>query len=271
MPETLPKDNAPLTPREQEVFDMLLGGSTPKEIAYSLNVAYDTVIAHQKSMYRKLDVHNINEFLVKFRPAGGDNTALPARNNLSTEEDDCVFDHWYGLGYADTETFVTRKYEMIAGCNVKCVTITGTSSKDNYIVSGVYGRPNVPTLSAMRSMKAISFKAAGDGGDYCIKLPTLETLDGDNWLFVFPTVKDKVITVTVNVPESLVREGWNGKQAEFIQENIISLIFQPAYYGPFNLKFWDIKLHNKAFPVAVESLTPQNANNRPWPMDFLNN
>jgi len=39
-----------------------------------LNVTYDTVIAHQKNMYRKLGVHNINEFMVRFRPVG--NNAL---------------------------------------------------------------------------------------------------------------------------------------------------------------------------------------------------
>jgi len=57
----MPKDSAPLTPREQEIYNKLLGGSTPKEIAFNLNVTYDTVIAHQKSMYRKLGVHSIQE------------------------------------------------------------------------------------------------------------------------------------------------------------------------------------------------------------------
>jgi len=247
----MPKDSAPLTPREQEIFDKLLGGSTPKEIAFSLNVSYDTVIAHQKSMYRKLDVHNINEFLVKFRPVNGDIAALPAGNSMqllrgspSTEKDDVVFDHWYGLSYANTKTFVTRKYEMIAGRNVKCVTITGTSSEDNYILSGVYGRPNVATLSAMRSMKAFSFKAAGDGSRYSARLPTFETISGDHFLYYFHTIKDQIMSIKVNVPGDLIQHGWSGIKAEFIQDNIMFFQFQTVDPGPFKLKFWDIRLHN---------------------------
>jgi DNA-binding CsgD family transcriptional regulator len=63
-------DESNLTPREQEIFNMLLAGKTPKEIAYELKIAYSTVIGHQNNIYRKLDVHNIDDFLIKFRPIG---------------------------------------------------------------------------------------------------------------------------------------------------------------------------------------------------------
>jgi DNA-binding CsgD family transcriptional regulator len=55
-----------LTPREQDIFNMLLAGKAPKEIAYELKIAYNTVITHQKNIYRKLEVQNINEFFAKF-------------------------------------------------------------------------------------------------------------------------------------------------------------------------------------------------------------
>jgi len=48
---------------------MLLGGAVPKEIAYTLNISYETVLYHQKKMYRKLEVHSINELLIKYSPA----------------------------------------------------------------------------------------------------------------------------------------------------------------------------------------------------------
>jgi DNA-binding CsgD family transcriptional regulator len=55
-----------LTGREQEVLNMLLDGAVPKEIAFSLNISYDTVLTHQKSLYRKLEVHSINELIGKY-------------------------------------------------------------------------------------------------------------------------------------------------------------------------------------------------------------
>ena len=56
-----------LTRREKEIFDALLGGAVPKEIAGTLKISYETVISHQQRLYRKLNVHNINELLEKYR------------------------------------------------------------------------------------------------------------------------------------------------------------------------------------------------------------
>nr|AGS52418.1 hypothetical protein [uncultured bacterium contig00085] len=47
---------------------MLLDGKTPKEMACKLKISYHTVTMHQKGMYRKLGVQNINDFMIKFRP-----------------------------------------------------------------------------------------------------------------------------------------------------------------------------------------------------------
>jgi DNA-binding CsgD family transcriptional regulator len=58
-----------LTFREKEIFNMLIAGKKLKEIAYNLKVSYNTVLTDQKNMYRKLDVKNKDEFLLKFRPA----------------------------------------------------------------------------------------------------------------------------------------------------------------------------------------------------------
>jgi DNA-binding CsgD family transcriptional regulator len=56
-----------LTTRENEIFEMLLMGYPPKEIAYKLDVTYYTVNFHRNNIYRKLSVKNIQELLVKFR------------------------------------------------------------------------------------------------------------------------------------------------------------------------------------------------------------
>jgi len=55
-----------ITKREHEIFNLLLKGVSPKEIAYNLNISYDTVLTHQKNIYSKLGVNSINELLVKY-------------------------------------------------------------------------------------------------------------------------------------------------------------------------------------------------------------
>jgi len=55
-----------LSPRQRELFNMLLRGISPKEIAINLNIAYNTLLYHQKKLYCKLGVHNIQELMAKY-------------------------------------------------------------------------------------------------------------------------------------------------------------------------------------------------------------
>jgi len=55
-----------LSPRQQELFNMLLKGISPKDIASNLNIAYNTLLYHQKRLYCKLGVHNIQELMAKY-------------------------------------------------------------------------------------------------------------------------------------------------------------------------------------------------------------
>jgi len=71
-----------LTPREEEIFTMLLSGKAPKEIAYTLKVSYYTVNFHQKNLYRKLGIQSRAELFAQYLPKielhGG-------KNNRSTD------------------------------------------------------------------------------------------------------------------------------------------------------------------------------------------
>ena len=60
------RDCLNLTPREQEVLDMLLTKRAPKEIANILKISYDTVLFHQKKLYRKLGIQSRVELFVKY-------------------------------------------------------------------------------------------------------------------------------------------------------------------------------------------------------------
>jgi DNA-binding CsgD family transcriptional regulator len=67
-----------LTPRQQELFKMLINGIPPKEIAYNLNIAYNTLLFHQKKLYCKLGVHNIQELVAKYSPGANGEAANEA-------------------------------------------------------------------------------------------------------------------------------------------------------------------------------------------------
>jgi len=63
------KENLNLTPREQDIFTLLLKGTSPKEIAYTLKIGYETVHHHQKNLYRKLGIQSIQELFAKYGKA----------------------------------------------------------------------------------------------------------------------------------------------------------------------------------------------------------
>jgi LuxR family maltose regulon positive regulatory protein len=72
-PEVRPTEDAlvePLSPREQEVLQLIAQGKTNKEIARKLVVAPGTVKAHTASIYRKLDVTNRTEAAARARQFG---------------------------------------------------------------------------------------------------------------------------------------------------------------------------------------------------------
>jgi len=91
-------------------------------------------------------------------------------------------------------------------------------------------------------MKSLSFKVIGDGNEYNACFVTVDTIDeGDHWLYTFPTLKDEIITVTVNIPD-LIRRNWSGKGVEFIQNNFLYFQIHAVNPGPYDLKFWDIRI-----------------------------
>jgi|SRR5688572_5498704 len=64
---SLPSDNTDyfLSPREKEVLNELVNGNSHKAIADKLGITYDTVRAHIKQIYRKLQVSNISAAVSK--------------------------------------------------------------------------------------------------------------------------------------------------------------------------------------------------------------
>ena len=52
-----------MTQREQDILDLMLEGTSPKEIGYKLNISYHTVDFHRTKIYRKLGVKSFQELL----------------------------------------------------------------------------------------------------------------------------------------------------------------------------------------------------------------
>ena len=63
-----------LTPREEEILQLLSQGLLYKEIGDRLNIKLDTVGTHLKSIYRKLHVHSRTEAVMKSIPRFSDFT-----------------------------------------------------------------------------------------------------------------------------------------------------------------------------------------------------
>jgi DNA-binding NarL/FixJ family response regulator len=51
----------PITEREQEIIQLILLGTRPKEIANVLNLSYHTVATHKRNIYKKLGVNSVME------------------------------------------------------------------------------------------------------------------------------------------------------------------------------------------------------------------
>lgn len=55
-----------LTPKENEVYELLMEGYRLKEIAEILRVKFTTINEHTKSIYKKLNIHSQKELIVKY-------------------------------------------------------------------------------------------------------------------------------------------------------------------------------------------------------------
>lgn len=57
---------SPLTPREREIYQALLGGMRPPEIARTFFISIHTVRRHAQAVFRKLGVHSQIELMHRF-------------------------------------------------------------------------------------------------------------------------------------------------------------------------------------------------------------
>jgi len=236
--------NSPvLTAREQEIFDLLLTGVIPKEIAAALNISYATVLDHQKNLYRKLEVHNINGLLVKFSKTKGiqahrtDNSKAEG----AAKKRRTVFIRWNTIkDDLDSHVNYSTVIEYIEDNYFETYTISGNVSVENYSYAGVFAFPDPSTHEAMRKAKRFSFTVLGDGNTYEVKIPTTEAKTDHNYYRKVFTTENGVIA-TFNFKMDELEPSPFGKKTPFVNNSIEGFLIQTYSPGSFNLKFWNIR------------------------------
>jgi len=272
------ENNVVLTSREKNVYDLLVKGSAAKEIADNLNISYNTVLAHQKSLYRKLGVHSINELLSRYAAGIPDsvNDVQPVSVRpklklpppkilipagliaaaliiillvfLFSPEDKgtpASFLRWRVAG----DTYgsylnVTENIENIQNSFNSVVNISGWLSSHNYGYIIAVADPDPSTLEVMKKMTSFSFNVLGDGNTYEIMIQTTDSIAADENHFrkILTFNSGEITRVTVRVNE-LAQSPYFGRQVPLNIENVVGFLFAAYTPGDFNLKIWDIRIH----------------------------
>ena len=231
-----------LTKREKEIFNLLLGGTLPKEIAYSLKIKLPTVIYHQYNIYNKLGVHSINELLVKYLrepPVNSADGITPIFSSLGQLIDD-----------NGSSISVSKKLRKIKDQNCLCYSIKGKLAANGFSYAGIHCFPDLSTLEIIKKMTSFSFKVLGDGNIYEIAVNTSDTRKKggyNHYKKQFTTIKGKISTIHIKISELEQAKVFDkpifGKAVKFIQSNAELIQLHINGNGNFNLIFWDMKFH----------------------------
>jgi len=176
-----------LTPREKEILDLLLEGSLAKEIAHKLDISISTVDFHRTNIYKKLDIHNIQEVFIKYSTYGkkapcepeasqkGDIIPISDLGFFATSDADVG-------GNSSSEVFVSR--EEIDGVVINGVLNlkTNLARRENGIelYASAYTEKNV-TIQLLRQANGVRFKVKGDGKAWSVEFQTMETTQEINY------------------------------------------------------------------------------------------
>jgi Response regulator containing a CheY-like receiver domain and an HTH DNA-binding domain len=257
-----------MTSREREIFDLLVDGVSPKEIAHKLNISLSTVDFHRTKLYRKLGVHSIQELLAKYS-ANNDKAPEPeavisvsGTKKQSIHPTSAEIIPAYNLGFygstdkeiggnSAAEVYVTR--EEIDGMLIDSV----LNIKINMAEMGgekEYAQAYTSKFDIIKRLwkaDGIRFKAKGDGKSWFLELKTIESKQEIYWvnyLYEFGTIRDQVIVIDVPY-SSLYLPGWAQKDYyfDFNKETINGLDICTKPFKPedtsFFLQIFDFEIY----------------------------
>ena len=233
-----------LTTREQEILDSLLAGKSPKEIAYTLSISYNTVLTYQKNLYKKLGVNSIQELFAKYSKTTENDKPL----DLPVSEDESEVDFIQLAVIEDdagSSIKIIRDFQKIQGRYIKTYTLIGElfPSKSSFVA--INFTPDPPTLEKMKKMKSFSFMVLGDDNTYAACIGTVDArVEGENngYHKLFDTKNGEITKIHIYI-EELHQSPHYGKKVPFIHDNIKWLNLGVYSTNKFNLKIWDIRFN----------------------------
>ena len=229
-----------LTRREQEIFDMLLAGSIPKEIAHSLNISINTFKTHQKNLYQKLSVNTIRELVTMYAVNGeGAGYKKPQETDKAA-----VFTRWIvNKDELGSYVNITEQIEHIEKQYFPVIIIAGKVTQAKQSFAGAYTIPAPSTLEDMKKMNRFSLKILGDGNSYAVTIPTTDTrlnAKHNHYRKLITTINGEISDINVDIDELAQVPYW-GNQVPFIKDNIEFFQIHAYATSEFKIKIWDIK------------------------------
>jgi len=235
-----------LSPREREILGLMLKGMSLKEIAVNLCVSYKAVDYHRGNLYRKFDIHSMQELF-----------ALNLHNQSDWNLNGVFLPFAAYKDNLGSSINVMLKEEKIRGKPFTCYYIKGVlSNEPQGVYAGIFIQPNSATLDIIKASNSFSFNILGDGTTYEAMLVTSDSRvkgEENHFRITFNTEKNKTCTINVNINE-LAQSVFYGKKVPFIQSNVEgikfqksiqsneeNIVFQMSNKGKFNLKIWDIR------------------------------
>jgi len=240
-----------LSPREREIFDLLLEGFSPKVIAKKLHISHATVDFHRTNLYGKLGVHSIQELFAKYSTHGAADTEekreiIPAFALGFYSYTD--MERRTETGKSTANISVSRK--KIDGEIVEVLNLKTNLVKTKYDIHTIYADMHTVTLNQrLRKANGIRFKAIGDGKPWQVEFHTTESHMGEiffSYIYLFSTIRDQVIDVDIPYTSIYLPEYWEKYRFEFDKEKIVTLSIGANFlqgYGKSLLQMFDFEIY----------------------------
>jgi DNA-binding CsgD family transcriptional regulator len=239
-----------LTPREREIFDLLLEGVSAKEIAFRLKISNATVDFHRTKLYKKLGIQSLHELFAKYavnaKAAQSAATTIIPVNTLG----------FYSYTDAERETesgkstakiFLSRT--KIDGTTVDVLNLKTNLVKTKYDIHTIYADMHTTMLNQrLRKANGIRFKARGDGKPWQVEFHTTESHTGEIffcYVYIFSTIRNKTITVDIPYSSIFLPDYWAKYKFDFDKEKIVTLSIGANYlqgYGKSLLQIFDFEI-----------------------------
>jgi DNA-binding CsgD family transcriptional regulator len=249
-----------LTVRERELFDLLLKGVSPKEIAHKLNITLHTVAFHRTKLYNKLGVQSIQELFTKYSINGKapPPEALEAEATAPVSKEViipvnkmgfCSMSDTLGGGTSTAEIYITE--EEIDGVinsvlNIKTNLVKRVNNNELYAKAYT---SNNDVIQQLRKANGIRFKALGDGKSWAVEFQTIKSTPETNYAYyayMLNTVRDQVIVVDIPYSSLFLPEWFEQYAYDFDKEIIKNLSITANFtqgYGSSFLQIFDFEIY----------------------------